>query len=182
MRALCSIGKRFFERIFKYNDFRQVKLYKQKALHLGEPTWLIMLSKSRHGNICREIFPPIHKLYFKVIALDSDGNTQNYVKFFIDGESIPMGQTCYASKPDVKFEEDLSVMLADAKKNDQMIQLETRMEFKRDDFGNLKYLVRAGAPNVLQTLEYYFDALTDKFVYFCLTLNFNISIIFLLPI
>lgn len=141
-----------------------------------------MLSKSRHGNICREIFPPIHKLYFKVIALDSDGNTQNYVKFFIDGESIPMGQTCYASKPDVKFEEDLSVMLADAKKNDQMIQLETRMEFKRDDFGNLKYLVRAGAPNVLQTLEYYFDALTDKFVYFCLTLNFNISIIFLLPI
>ncbi|CAA94574.2 BTB domain-containing protein [Caenorhabditis elegans] len=145
-----------------------LQLHKQFAghiLHSRESNWVISLN----GSGVRDSYPPLHKLYFKVKAMGSDGSIKKSLKYFIDGLPIApaerrgrMDHRSYTTLQNTQFERDLSTLIAEAKKKAQTIQLETRLEFKKNDLVDMKYLLGNGAPNMPDSLDYYFDAITNK--------------------
>ncbi|CAL2029539.1 unnamed protein product [Caenorhabditis brenneri] len=149
-----------------------MQLHKQFAgrFQLPSESWVINLI----GTGSRDMYPPVHRIDFKINALDSHRNITKSLKYFIDGQHVqptgnPFGSRrgridykSYNTQQNCPFEKALSELVTAAKKKEITLQMETRMEFKRTDFSDMKFLIGEGAPNVPEKLDYFFDAITNR--------------------
>lgn len=166
VRAKCVFSTVYEGTLLDW-DLQLHKQFHGRTLADRHSTYAISLN----GTGSRDLYPPIHRIDFKLNLLDSDGNITKSLKYFIRGvtplnpdihqRSGRMDHKSYTTEIHNSFERALSALIADTKRKEQALQLETRMEFRKSDLVDFKFLVGEGAPIVLEKKEYFFDALIN---------------------
>ncbi|CAI2316389.1 unnamed protein product [Caenorhabditis sp. 36 PRJEB53466] len=152
-------------------DIIMHKQFGGHSLATRTSNWQISLN----GTGSRDIYPPVHRIFFTVNVLDGEENITTTLKYFINGRHVQVTQArsrthrnrqndnkIYETEANSQFGRQLAHAMDEVRGKDLVVQLVTRMEFRKNELTDVNFLVGEGAPEVTDMNAFYFDALTNK--------------------
>ncbi|KAF1771106.1 hypothetical protein GCK72_002931 [Caenorhabditis remanei] len=171
MRAKGVFSTVFESTMLDWDLSLRKELFSRREPSSRDSVWAITLE----GNGFRDHYPPIRRVDFKLNVIDFDGSVQETLKYFIDGQMMTQQNLnnqrrrgainkMYSTQNNnsLFFDRKLAMLMDEMKKKELSLQLETRLEFRKTDLMDEKFLVGDGAPGVPEKLDYFFDAITNR--------------------